>query len=1023
MNRKPKSYRKFMAASAAVTLMASAVTPVASAAFSDVPSAYKEAVDYLVKEGITSGYPNGEFGTHKQIKRVDMAIMLAKALKLNTKTAPDSGFTDVPSRGVGAVNALKAAGLVNGKTAKSFGSDLPMTRGEMALILTKAYNLTGTAELKFTDVSPRYDKAVQALVANNITNGQSATKFGTQNPITRGEFALFLYRADNLNKTPDLEVRNVIALSKNSVQVTFNKAVDSATASNFSIAGGTVKSVSLNSTGTVATLEVAELMDAKEYTIYFNGLKSEGKPATLPSQTFKTPEAVVKQWELKASAGTSSLLADGKSSTDITYQLVDAKTGAVDTNADNISIDVESTKGSLSSSRITLQDGTAKVKLTSPVSTTDVTASVTGKIAQATGDYSHLVGKTAGTVSVVFKKPAETPGQVPVLTSASSSQADRLTLVFDRDIKLSSLVQTNSKGELLYTIDGKSGEFTKDKIPSDVQAGAIHHYLYNNSLVVKQNNAEKKVLGLKPVPGNSKAIEVILEKSAGKLTNNQAVDIEVSPKNEDGQSVKSSMRFYLTDAKKPEAISAQAIGQNQVKVNFSETVEAANFKIDAQYTSDKFDIKYGEFNPATLEDDRHTALLTLNSNYNEGTSDSKPGYFTSGQHKVEVSSIQDMVGNTGGTKNLDFTVAANATKPTASVRVESPEQFRVTFNTPVNLDEVKAALKLQKYDASTKTYKDDTTDFEVTKVPNKNEYIVELKQDWKAINGSAYNYTSDKYQLFIPANSISNTANGVKNADISLNLNYSGSPLNTLDTRKPALTSIERTDDPNTFIITMDEPVKLPGKDNAGDTLSDGKSLPDVKVVFTGKNSSGNVATVEGTIIDYVDDGSDTKFKVTAGLQSLVNNEGYNSSWTVVVKNITDDVGNETAETTPRSLTINKQANNVDFKFLEVTGKAGLPNDTITLTFSEGVQYRGGANDATVPSVYTLNGSTLPDGTTISVADNDNNTANGLEKVIISLPVNTLKNASNVITVKKGLQSHDGSVLIGENSRDFTPGQ
>lgn len=1030
MSLQKKSYRKFMAVSATAAMAATTVTPAAAASFTDVTSPYKEAVNYLISKGIASGYPNGEFGIANEIKRVDMAIMLAKALKLNTEKAPSSGFTDVPTRGVKAVNALKAAGLVSGKTTKSFGSDQMMTRGEMALILAKAYKLTGTADLKFTDVAPRYQSAVKALVAAKITNGQTPTKFGTDVPIRRGEFAIFLYRAETLMNKPEqpeapaLEVLNVAASTKTTVQVTFNTAVDSATASNFSISGGTVTSVSLNNAKTVATLQVSGLADEKEYTLSFNNLKSAGKPADLSSKTFKTPGAPVKQWGLKASAGASTLTADGKASTEITYQLVDTSTGAVDTNASNIAIDVSTTKGSLDNTRITLQKGIAKVKLTAPVSTTDVKGEVTAKVASATGDYSSLVGKTAGTVSITFKKPLETPGQVPVLTSASSAQADRLTLVFDRDIKLSSLVQTNSKGELLYKIDGQSEEITKDRVPANTKAGTIYHYLYNNSLVVKQNNDIKKILGLKPVAGNSKAIEVILEKTNGKLTNNQAVDIEVSPKNEEGQSVKSSMRFYLTDAKKPEALSAQAVGQNQLKVNFSETVDSANFKIDAFYTNDKFDIEYGDFNPATLEDERHTALLTLKGDYNEGTSDSKPGYFTSGQHKVEASSIKDMVGNVGATKNLDFIVAANTTKPTATVKVESPEQFRVMFNTSVDLEEVADALKLQRYDSSSKTYKNDTTgmDFEVTKVPNKNEYMVELKKDWKAVNGESYNYANDKYQLFISANSIRNTANGVKNADISLNLNYSGSPLNVIDTRKPALSSIERTDDPNTFIITMDEPVKIPGKDNAGDTTADGTPLAPVKVVFTGKDADGNVATVEGTVGGYVDDGSDTKFKVSAGLQSLVNNAGYNSSWTVVVKNITDDVGNETTETTPRSLTVTKQANNIDFKFLEVTGKTGSPNDVITLTFSEGVQHRGGMNDATVPSVYTLNGSSLPEGTTISVEDNDNNPTNGLEKVIISLPEKILKNASNVITVKKGLQSHDGSILIGENSRDFVPG-
>ncbi|KIL78622.1 S-layer homology domain-containing protein [Bacillus badius] len=1016
MGSKQKSYRKFIAVSATATIAATAVTPAAAASFTDVTSPYKEAVNYLISKGIASGYPNGEFGIANEIKRVDMAIMLAKALKLNIEKAPSSGFTDVPTRGVKAVNALKAAGLVSGKTTKSFGSDQMMTRGEMALILAKAYKLTGTADLKFTDVAPRYQSAVKALVAAKITNGQTPTKFGTDVPIRRGEFAIFLYRAETLMNKPDepeaptLEVLSVAASTKTTVQVTFNTAVDSAAASNFSISGGTVTSVSLNNAKTVATLQVSGLADEKEYTLSFNNLKSAGKPANLSSKTFKTPAAPVKQWGLKASAGASTLTADGKASTEITYQLVDTSTGAVDTNASSIAIDVSTTKGSLDNTRITLQKGIAKVKLTAPVSTTDVKGEVTAKVASATGDYSSLVGKTAGTVSITFKKPAvDVAGPVPILIKASSTQADRLTLEFDRDIPLSALVQTNSKGELLYKyLEGSNwtSEVTKDKIPSDVKAGSIYHLLYNNGLVVKQNSSEKAIVGLKPVAGNSKAIEVIFEKSQqGTLTNNQAVDIEASPRNTEGQVVKSSVRFYLTDAKKPEAVSAQAVGQNQLKVNFSEPVAAASFKIDAIHTKG-FTNEFGEFNPATLQDDRHTAFLTLDANYVEGTDKSIPGYFTSGLHKVEVSAISDLVGNTGGTKNLDFNVTANTTKPTATVKVESPKRFRVSFSTEVNEQEVERALELQ-YSLDGKTYQrvSNPDDYIVTKVLNKNEYMVEVQKDWTVIDPSLENYTKGKYQLFIPENSVTNMNNGVQNAAITLNLNYSGSLLNTLDSRKPALTSIERTDDVNVFIITMDEPVKKEG----------------AVVEFTGKKSDGTAALpITGEVEGYIEDGTNRKFKVRAPeLQELVNNEGYSSSWTVIVKNISDDVGNITEATSSKSLIVNKQANNVDFKLVQAAGATGTSNDTVTLTFSEGVQHRGGANDATVPGVYTLNGSALPEGTTISAADGDGNPKNGLEQVIVSLPTNTLKTVSNVITVKKGLVSYDGSVLIGDNSYVF----
>ncbi|MET3696754.1 S-layer family protein [Bacillus oleivorans] len=200
MSYKPKTHRKFMATAATATLVATAVAPVASAAeFTDVSSKYKEAVDYLVAKEITSGLTPTQFGVSKEIKRADAAVMIAKALGLDGTNAPASGFTDVPDRAVKAVNALKAAGIVNGKTATTFGAHDSLTRGEMALILAKAYEISGDVELKFTDViGTRYEAAVQAMVANEITSGKTATSFAVGQNITRGEFAIFLHKADTL---------------------------------------------------------------------------------------------------------------------------------------------------------------------------------------------------------------------------------------------------------------------------------------------------------------------------------------------------------------------------------------------------------------------------------------------------------------------------------------------------------------------------------------------------------------------------------------------------------------------------------------------------------------------------------------------------------------------------------------------------------------------------------------------------------------------------------------------------------
>ena len=117
------------------------------------------------------------------------------------ENAPESGFTDVPERAVKHINAMKEKGYINGKSATQFASSDPITRGEVALMLAKAYGITGNANnVTFTDVSERYKESVAALVDNDITQGKKNNRFGQADAITRGELAVFLYKMETLEE-------------------------------------------------------------------------------------------------------------------------------------------------------------------------------------------------------------------------------------------------------------------------------------------------------------------------------------------------------------------------------------------------------------------------------------------------------------------------------------------------------------------------------------------------------------------------------------------------------------------------------------------------------------------------------------------------------------------------------------------------------------------------------------------------------------------------------------------------------
>ncbi|WP_223634762.1 5'-nucleotidase C-terminal domain-containing protein [Planococcus sp. 4-30] len=193
--------KKFIASAIAVTMVASAVSTVSAdaAKFEDVSDRYVKAVNFLVENGITNGISETHYGTADNIKRQDAAVMIARAIGFNSsQDFKDSGFTDVPASAKWAVDALVQAGIVHGKTEKRFGATDLLTRNELSKLLASAakYDIDDkVTKTQFTDVNAKFAKYVDALLKNGITVGKTEKQFGAEQNLTRGEMALFIFRA------------------------------------------------------------------------------------------------------------------------------------------------------------------------------------------------------------------------------------------------------------------------------------------------------------------------------------------------------------------------------------------------------------------------------------------------------------------------------------------------------------------------------------------------------------------------------------------------------------------------------------------------------------------------------------------------------------------------------------------------------------------------------------------------------------------------------------------------------------
>ncbi len=161
-------------------------------AFSEIQSLYNKS---LIK-----GYSNGTFKPEASITRAEAATIIARALNLST--TKDSSFKDVSNGhyAYSAIAAVEQAGIIKGQEAGKFNPNGQLSRAEMAAILTRAYKLTGTSKVSFTDVKSTHwaYSNIQALVANDLTGGFPDNTFRPDAQITRAQFASFLNRCLSL---------------------------------------------------------------------------------------------------------------------------------------------------------------------------------------------------------------------------------------------------------------------------------------------------------------------------------------------------------------------------------------------------------------------------------------------------------------------------------------------------------------------------------------------------------------------------------------------------------------------------------------------------------------------------------------------------------------------------------------------------------------------------------------------------------------------------------------------------------
>lgn len=161
----------------------------AAATFYDVNTSHRAYMEitYLAGGKIVNG-SGGYFNPTKEVTRAEAAAMLGRALNLNG-TKRTTSFKDVDSGSFasGYIQSAVDKNIISGYQDGTFRPDMPVKRGEMAILINRAFGYEGKDTVS----------AANALMIRGIAQGISPGNFGYELKIKRADFSVFLARSIN----------------------------------------------------------------------------------------------------------------------------------------------------------------------------------------------------------------------------------------------------------------------------------------------------------------------------------------------------------------------------------------------------------------------------------------------------------------------------------------------------------------------------------------------------------------------------------------------------------------------------------------------------------------------------------------------------------------------------------------------------------------------------------------------------------------------------------------------------------
>lgn len=173
--------------------------------FADVyGNVHRHAIDCIARYRLSNGTTHSRYAPARTVTRGQLASFLVRLLERSGAALPpaSSVYSDIAGNAhAGAVNKLRAAGLVEGTSETTFEPDSPVTRGQTAAMLVAAYEraagegVTASRDWFTDDGGSRHQDAINEAAQAGFVTGLSASRYAPDRGIRRDQVASSLARA------------------------------------------------------------------------------------------------------------------------------------------------------------------------------------------------------------------------------------------------------------------------------------------------------------------------------------------------------------------------------------------------------------------------------------------------------------------------------------------------------------------------------------------------------------------------------------------------------------------------------------------------------------------------------------------------------------------------------------------------------------------------------------------------------------------------------------------------------------